>query len=59
MIKRYEGTTGGWRRNGRKAMCMNQGYLIEGVTVSGVRASIGAVRHRNGCGAKGGRKVDE
>lgn len=50
---------GGWRRNGRKAMCMNQGYLIEGVTVSGDRASIGAKRHRNGCGAKGGRKVDE
>ena len=22
-------------------MCMNQGYLIEGVTVSGVRTSIG------------------
>ena len=30
-----------------------------GVTVSGVRATIGAKRHRNGCGAKGGRKVDE
>lgn len=38
--------------------CMNQGYLIEGVTVSGDRASIGAKKHRNRCGAKGDRKVD-
>ncbi len=37
---------------------MNQGYLIEGVTLSGVRAFIGAKRHRNGCGAKEGRKVE-
>ncbi len=50
---------GGWRRNGRKAMCMNQGYLIEGVTFSGVRAFIRAKKHRNGCGAKEGRKMDE
>ena len=41
-----------------KARCMNQGYLIEEVTVSGVRASIGARKHCNGCGAKGGRKVE-
>lgn len=41
-----------------KAMRMNQGYLIKGVTLSGVRASIRARKHRNGCGAKGGRKVD-
>jgi hypothetical protein len=40
-------------------MCMNRGYLIEGVTVSGVRASIVARKHRNGCGAKGGRKMDK
>ena len=33
----------------------NQGYLIEGATVSGVRASIGAKKHRNGCGAMGDR----
>jgi hypothetical protein len=38
---------------------MNQGYLIEGVTVSGDRAFIIARKHRNRCGAKGGRKVDE
>jgi len=38
---------------------MNQGYLTEGVTMSGNRASIGARKHRNGCGAKGDRKVDE
>ncbi|MEB2310033.1 MAG: hypothetical protein OZ917_12155 [Candidatus Brocadiaceae bacterium] len=50
---------GGWRRNGWKARCMNQGYLTEGVTMSGDRASIGARKHRNGCGAKGDRKVDE
>jgi len=50
---------GGWRRNGRKAMCMNQGYLMEGATQSGVRAFIVARKHRNGCGAKGGKKVDE
>ncbi|HHT9115384.1 MAG: hypothetical protein HY607_04585 [Planctomycetes bacterium] len=37
----------------------NQGYLIEGATVSGVRASIGAKKHHNGCGAKGDRRVDE
>lgn len=29
-----------------------------GVTVSGVRAFIVARKHRNGCGAKGGRKVE-
>lgn len=40
-------------------MCMNQGYLIEGVNLSGVRAFMVAKRHRNGCGAKEGRKVDE
>ncbi|MEB2308564.1 MAG: hypothetical protein OZ917_04590 [Candidatus Brocadiaceae bacterium] len=50
---------GGWRRNGWKARCMNQGYLTEGVTMSGNRASIGARNHRNGRGAKGGRKLDE
>ncbi len=42
----------------QKGMSMNQGYLIEGVNVSGVRASIRAKKHRNGCGAKGGREVD-
>jgi hypothetical protein len=34
------------------------GIPENGVTVSGVRAFIGARKHRNGCGAKGGRKVD-
>ncbi|MDG6006405.1 MAG: hypothetical protein E3K29_11280 [Candidatus Brocadia sp.] len=32
---------------------MNQGYLIERVTVLGGRAFIVARKHRNGCGAKG------
>ncbi|MEB2309880.1 MAG: hypothetical protein OZ917_11335 [Candidatus Brocadiaceae bacterium] len=44
---------GGWRRNGWKARCMNQGYLIERVTVLGGRAFIVARKHRNRCGAKG------
>ena len=40
-------------------MCMNQGYLIDGVDLSGVRAFIvGRKKHRNGCGAKEGRKVE-
>jgi len=53
------GATGGWRRNGRKAMCMNQGYLMESGYPSGDRAFIIAKNHRNGCGAKEGRNVDE
>ncbi len=40
-------------------MCMSQGYLIDGVDLSGVRAFIVAKKHRNGCGAKEGRKVDK
>lgn len=50
---------GGWRRNGRKTKSMNQGYLRDGVNQSGVRAFIVAQKHRNGCGAKEGRKVDK
>jgi hypothetical protein len=30
-----------------------------GCDVTGVRASIVVKNHRNGCGAKGGRKVDK
>jgi hypothetical protein len=37
---------------------MNQGYLRGGVTCAEYRASIVVRKHRNGCGAKGGRKVD-
>jgi len=37
---------------------MNQGYLVVGMTVPGIRANIGARKHRNGCGAKDGRKAD-
>ncbi len=42
-----------------KAVCVKQGDLYEGKTRAGVRASIVAMKHRNGCGAKGGREVDE
>lgn len=38
---------------------MNRGCLRGGVNRAEYRASIVAVKHRNGCGAKGGRKVDE
>ena len=49
---------GGWRRNGRKALHINQGSLSGGGTWAEVRAFIVARKPRNGGGAKGGRKVD-
>jgi hypothetical protein len=38
---------------------MNQGYLRRGVTGAEYRVSIVVKKHRNGCGAKGDRKVDK
>ena len=38
--------------------CVKQGDLYAGKRHTGVRASIVALKRRNGCGAKGGRKVD-
>jgi hypothetical protein len=38
--------------------CVKQGDLYAGKRRAGVRASIVAMRRRNGRGAKGGRKVD-
>lgn len=38
---------------------MNQGCLHGDVTCAEYRAFIVVMKHRNGCGAKGGRKVDE
>src|SRR5271165_6334017 len=60
-------STGGWRRNGRKAKCVNQGDLPEKETVfmpeegrraerAGVRAPIVAKKGRNGPGAKGAQE---
>ena len=42
----------------RKAEHVKQGDLDSGESCPGVRASIIARKHRNGCGAKGGRKVE-
>jgi hypothetical protein len=41
----------------RKVACVKQGDLCAGAKRTGVRASIVALRRRNGRGAKGGRKV--
>jgi hypothetical protein len=41
-----------------KAERVKQGDLSEEETRIGVRAFIVAMKHLNGCGAKGGRKVD-
>jgi hypothetical protein len=43
----------------RKVECVKQGDLYAGERRAGVRASIVAMKRRNGCGAKGGRKVGE
>lgn len=42
----------------RKVGCVKQGDLCIGERCAGVRASIVAMKRRNGRGAKGGRKVD-
>lgn len=42
----------------RKVECVKQGGLYVGERRAGVRASIVAMKRRNGRGAKGGRKVD-
>ena len=42
----------------RKARHVKQGDLDSGESCPGVRASIIVRKHRNGCGAKGGRKVE-
>ncbi len=42
----------------RKVEYVKQGDLYTGKRHAGVRASIVAMRRRNGRGAKGGRKVD-
>jgi RNA-directed DNA polymerase len=58
---------GGWRRNGRKAECVNQGDLLVKEPVfmpeegrraerAGVRAPIVATKGRNGPGAKGAQE---
>ena len=59
-------STGVWRRNGRKAECVNQGDLpTSGAGVelqrprvrwAGVRAPIRATKGRNGPGAKGAQE---
>ncbi len=59
VIKRWQGTEGGWRRNGLKALHMNRGCLRGSVNRAEYRALVVAMKHRNRCGAKGGRKVDE
>lgn len=66
--KRAGAAWGGWRRNDGKVGYMNQRDLSGSWAVfmrkaeepqrAGVRAAIVARKHRNGCGAKGGRKVD-
>src|SRR5215831_9304451 len=67
--KRREGAWGGWRRNGQEGRIHESGRPVrdkDGVHVhrgpksrrTGVRASIGARKRRNGRGAKGRRKVD-
>ncbi len=43
----------------RKGEYVKQGDLCVGERRTGVRASIVARKHRNWCGAKGGRKVGE
>jgi len=42
----------------RKVECVKQGDLCAGKRRTGVRASIVAMRRRNGRGAKGGREVN-
>ncbi len=42
----------------RKGEYVKQGDLYVGKWRAGVRASIVAMKRRNGCGAKGGREVD-
>ena len=42
----------------RKAVCVKQGDLCEAETRTEVRVFIVAMKRRNGCGAKGDRKVD-
>ncbi len=42
----------------RKAMSVKQGSPVGEEIRQGVRASIGAKKHGNTCGAKGSRKVD-
>jgi len=42
----------------RKVEYVKQGDLYAGKWRIGVRASIVALKRRNGCGAKGGREVD-
>lgn len=54
------GTMGGWRRNGRKALYVNQGYLLLEVTGSRSQSLHSSEEVRLTVeGAKGGRKVDE
>ena len=42
----------------RKGEYVKQGDLYVGKWRAGVRASIVAMKRRNGCGVKGGREVD-
>ncbi len=45
-------------RMAARAERMKRGEPGGGETLQAVRAPIGAMRHRNGCGAKGRREVD-
>ena len=58
----YKATTGEHQVVGdgmvRKGEYVKQGDLYVGKWRTGVRASIVAMKRRNGCGAKGGREVD-
>ena len=49
---------GGWRRNGLKAMHMNQGCLHGVCERAERRVPVVVRKRRNGCGAKGDREVD-
>jgi hypothetical protein len=68
--KRRWGHSGVWRQKGPKAIGVNQGELLDKEPVfmqestakeldrAAVRASVVAKKRRNGCGAKGRRKVE-
>jgi hypothetical protein len=59
VLKRWQGTPGGWRLNGQEGREQEAGIpdLRERLG-SGVRVAIVAMKQGNSCGAKGGRKED-
>jgi hypothetical protein len=59
VLKRWQGASGVWRRNGQEGREQEAGMpdLSERLG-SGVRVIIGAKKQGNSCGAKGGRKED-